>query len=145
MVTVKRISKNELPRVVEIAFRGDTDLFKKYHQANSDEETSIKNTVDRIIDTATIYDLTFYKVIFEKKVIGYFVVAEEPKLLYSFGINIKYRTKQVIGKWWEVTKKQLPKEFKVMLYKKNTRAIDFMQRNGMKVINEDPTTVTLKN
>ncbi len=68
-----------------------------------------------------------------KTIIGYMVTAKTqdvPNELYSFGINIHYRSRKIVLKWMEETKKLLGDSFWVSLYKQNSRAINFFERNG---------------
>ncbi len=143
MITIKKISKNALPDLVKISYEGDAELIEKYHPAKSDEQGSIDNTLEMVNDMAKIYDCSYYKVCVNKKPVGYFVVFEN--FLYSFCINIKYRRKEILIKWWQEIKSVLGKTFRTMLYTENHRAISFCLKNGMKVEGQRDNIVTLIN
>lgn len=143
MVKVSKVSKNEIKRLVEIAFNGDSDLVEKYHIINKGFSEAVDSTVGRIIDTSRIYDYKFFKVLHEKKPVGFFVVGNQ--VLYSFGINIKYRTKNILANWWELVKKELGSQFMSMLYSKNERAVNYLKNRGMVVSDDDGIITTLVN
>lgn len=144
MTTIKKISKFELMDLVHIAYDGDTDLFEKYHIGKVNLQLAVLKTMVLIEDAAKKKKLSYYKIIHNKTPIGYFVTYDN--CLYSFGVSIKYRCKDVLVKWWTQVKSVLGKTFEAMLYENNTRAISFLERQGMKIINKDANkVVTLLN
>lgn len=150
MITIKKISKSEIPSLIATAYEGDTELFEKYCSAKLrtdkvDFPIAVLNTLDIIDEVSTAYKLSYYKVIYQKKAIGYFVTFD--KFLHSFAINKKYRNREVLVGWFEQVKKVLGKNFMCMLYDINTRAIAHLERQGMKIIDRDEEhkTVTLQN
>lgn len=116
------IALSELLPYIHLAFDGDTDL-PKYHIADMDYAL---HTYDQICETAKILDLTCYKV----GEIGFTVIA--PKLLYSFGIAPAYRDKKNLESWF-VNLKDIMPTFEVVLHDKNSRAINHLIRQGMKI------------
>lgn len=143
MLTIKKISKPELPELVKISYAGDSELIEKFHPAKSDEQGSVDNTLQWVDDVSKEHDCSYYKVCYNKKPIGYFVVFKE--FLYSFCINIKYRKKEILMSWWQKVKYVLGNTFKTMLYTENYRAIAFCLRNGMKVQGQQDNVITLIN
>lgn len=143
MVTIKKISKTELPKLIELSYEGDFDLFDKYHVIQTDFYGAVIAQLQMIHEMAQEVDLNYYKVIFQKKPIGYFVTFD--KFLYSFCIAKRYRNKENLIGWFKGVKKALGKEFQTMLYKNNTRAIDHLVKQGMKIAdeNEENNTVIL--
>jgi hypothetical protein len=143
MVTIKKISKTELPKLIEMSYEDDFELFDKYHVIQTDFFGAVVSQLQMIHEMAEEFDLNYYKVIFQKKPIGYFVTFD--KFLYSFCINKRYRTKDNLIGWFKGVKKALGAEFQTMLYKNNTRAIDHLVKQGMKIVdeNEENNTVIL--
>lgn len=135
MITIKKISVNELPILVKIAYDGDNDLFNKYVGNNSEYMTCVNGELMNIYELAKDKRLKYYKVCYQKKPIGYFVTFEN--CLYSFAININYRKKDILLAWWDKVKKTMNTGFGCYLYKKNERAINFLKRNRMKVVEEN--------
>lgn len=136
MITVKKISVNELPKLIRTSYEGDSELLATQHVTpfeNIDEATSM--TYSMIKQMATEKKLTHYKVIYRKKVIGYF--SNFDNYLFSFGINKKYRNKDVLVDWWQHVVKSLGKNFLCILYPHQSKAISFLKKNGMIVAEVD--------
>jgi len=147
MVTCKKISKAELPKLIELSYIGDVDLIEKYHHMNmkgkATFEMAIISTLNNIHDVSKEFDLRYHKVIFDKKPIGYFVTFDG--FLHSFAIVKKYRKKDILIGWFNCVKKILGNKFYSMLYDHNTRAINHLVKQGMKIIevSEEDERVTL--
>lgn len=143
MVKIDKISKFKLLELIEKSYQGDNDLFNKYHVVKGDAQSLAVETMGMIERASQDLDLTYFKVILNKEPIGYFVISKQ--LLYSFAINKKYRTKEVLVNWWKYVKMVLGKAFTTILYSNNTRAINFLKKNGMEVFKTDGNLVTLIN
>jgi hypothetical protein len=143
MVTISKISKPQLNDLVLLAFKDDHDLIDKYHVVNWNLQTSVNDTLSRIDQTSKEYKLTYFKVLVNKIPVGFFVIGD--KLLYSFGININYRKKDVLLEWWSLVKQELNNNFIAMLNEKNTRAIEFCQKQGMDILDTTNNIVSLIN
>ena len=145
MITSKKISKSELPKLVAIAYEKDQELFDKYHIGKMSFQEAVLSTLDIIDDASKKFKLSYYKLIYKKQPIGYFVIFGE--YLYSFAIGMTFRKKEVLSRWFEEVKRELPPHFKAILYENNTRAIKHLERQGMKIIDHDKETniITLQN
>jgi len=145
MITIKKISKSELPKLVGISYERDEELFEKYHIGKMNFPQAVLSTLDLIDDASKQLNLSYYKVIYQKQPIGYFVTFGN--YLYSFGIAMKYRKKDILVGWFLAVKKVLGKQFRALLYENNTRAISHLEKQGMKIIDIDNETkiVTLQN
>jgi len=146
MVTIKKISVNNLPNLVYLSYLGDEDFLNKYSPHIEDGATSLIANVNG--ELAFIYEmgqknkLNYYKVVYQKKPIGYFVTIADD-WLYSFSINKKYRKKDLLINWWRQIEKTLKKEFYCCLSEKNEKAIGFLIKNGMKEKERQNNTVLL--
>lgn len=131
MVELKKISKFDLPKAVRIAYEGDAELFEKYHVGKFDLDGAVASTLNMIFQMVEWEDLEmdYYSVMFNGEAIGY--ICTYPNNLYSFGINKKYRKKEVLLDWWEAVKSIFNGKFITMLYPNNTRAIRFLKKMGM--------------
>jgi hypothetical protein len=145
MITIKKISKSELPKLVAISYEKDEELFDKYHIGKMNFPQAVLSTLDLIDDASKELKLSYYKVVYQKQPIGYFVTFDG--YLYSFGISMKFRKKDILVGWFVAVKKVLGLNFRAMLYENNTRAISHLEKQGMKVIDIDQETkiVTLQN
>jgi hypothetical protein len=145
IVSAKKISKTQLPKLIELSYFGDEELLSHYH---SGEDINYYNAIikelDYIHQASKKFELSYHKLIYKQKPIGYFVTFEG--FLYSFGIEKKSRKKEVMSNWFLSVRKVLGKEFVSMLYSYNTRAVKHLERQGMAIIDEDVEnqTVTLK-
>ena len=106
---------------------------------------AVLSTLDLIDEASKTFKLNYYKVIYQKQPIGYFVTFNN--YLYSFGISMRHRKKDVLIGWFNEVKKTLGKEFLAMLYENNTRAISHLEKQGMKIVDIDNESkiVTLQN
>ena len=135
MVTLVKISKPELLESVAISYEGDNDLFLKYHIAPMDFMNCVMATMGMILDTAKEKELRYYTVIYKKKKIGY--VVEFDDFLYSYGINIKFRKKDILIAWWREVSRVMGGKFMTMLYLNNTRCITHLRKQGFEIFQED--------
>jgi hypothetical protein len=133
MIELRPIDR-ELKRYVEIAYKGDEDLLSKYHVAEYTLDEAVEETLRMIYSTSLEVEsngdkmYNFY-VSFDNKPIGYLSVFKNN--LYSFGINIEYRTKEILSDFWNEIKEVLGNNFMSVLYPNNTRAIGYLQKCGM--------------
>jgi len=136
MITVKKISINGLPELIKTSYEGDKEILESQHVAQFDNtKDAADSTYGMIKDMAKEKKLICYKVVYQKKSIGYFITFD--KFLYSFGINPKFRRKEVLIGWWNQVVKSLEKNFMCILYPHQVRAIQFLKKNGMIVLEVD--------
>lgn len=119
---MEQIELSQLLPYIKTAFHRDYEL-PDYHIADCD---FAEHTYAEICKTAQILPLTYYKV-------GeYGFTVTSPGLLYSFGINVNYRTKEILEQWF-LELRELLITFEVCLHNKNTRAINHLLKQGMKI------------
>jgi hypothetical protein len=139
MVAEIIINKELREKYVEDAFSGDKELFEKYHIIRSTEDNCIKDTINKIEEfydnISSLMSYNFYGLKEDGKRIGYFTKCEikEGKyneILHSFGININHRNKKTFKRFMEILENFFDDRIVVGLYKKNTRAISFLEKNN---------------
>ncbi len=136
MITVKKISVNELPKLIRTSYEGDKEILATQHVMPFDSiDDAVKMTYGMIKQMSAEKKLTNYKVIYQKKPIGYF--SNFDNYLFSFGINKKFRKKEVLVEWWQQVVKSLEKNFMCILYPHQARSIGFLKKNGMIVLEVD--------
>ena len=135
MVKLVKISKPQLLESVAIAYENDTELFEKFHVAPMDFMNCVLATMGMIMDTANEKELRYYNVIYNKQIIGYIVEFDD--FLYSYGININFRKKDILIAWWAEVTKVMHGKFMTMLYCNNFRARQFLEKQRMQVVQED--------
>lgn len=145
MITIKKISNPQLPELIRVSYDGDIDFLEKYHIHPFTLGQAVIASLQIINGKSKEQKLSYYKVMYNHKPVGFFVTYE--KCLYSYAINIKYRTKDILKLWWLSVKSVLGNSFISELYDNNTRAINHLQKQGMKIIFRNPITrvVTLQN
>lgn len=142
MVTLQTIHYGYLPSLIHEAFKGDRSLINEYHRINGSLNTCVKDTfyqIDKASREGTALD--FYGVFRDGEPIGFTVLGK--KMLFSFGIQITHRQKEVVTTWWQLVRDKLGPEFVTWLFKKNSRAIAFLLRNDMEIHEETEDIVTL--
>jgi hypothetical protein len=115
---------------IKIGFENDEELFSKYHILNGSEDECITNTYERIQDLKNETHC-FYEIVYKDKAIGF--CCFEDNLLYSFGINVNYRRREILVAWLEHIEKLFVGKYSIYMttfYQKNTRAKDFFLKNG---------------
>jgi hypothetical protein len=147
MVELKTISSGFLGSAIHFAFKGDWQLIHHYHLVNGDLADCVKSTfyeIDKVSreGTALEYFGIYYTDPRKQTILIGFTVTG-PKILLSFGINLKYRSKEIVLEWWQCVLTWLSGEFVTWLFKKNTRAIAFLTRNGMEISEDNGDYVTL--
>lgn len=126
-VELIRIKKKHLKNAIWIGFKDDPELIRHYHISPGTLEHCVNHNYENVI---TANGAEYFKIVYKKKEIGFVVSVPGPHLLLSFGINKKYRTKEVLIGWLEALKELFHHTFYIVtLYPKNTRAIMFFIRN----------------
>lgn len=154
MVILEPISIDELPSLVELAFRGDADLLEKYHISPGPLDHCVEHTMRFIDGNYGHYKelMEIYQVKKFEDVVGFTVIIRHSNdfdELYSFGIHIDSRKNYILLPWLEAVKKKINSNFYIVLWAKNSRAINFFERNGFtvlrnsKYLNDDTKTLIL--
>lgn len=145
MVITERVDKADAPSLIAIAFAGDDELHK-YHLEPGTFEEMCESNYGRIMTYEDMPgELEYYKIIEGDNVIGYMVIYDESpkvKFLISFGVNILYRSKEILMDWVNGVKEVFG-DAMIPLADKNYRAIKFFVRNGYKIVGEQQNVVYL--
>lgn len=136
MVTLIEIDKDVLRPCVVSAFDGDAELLSRYHIIQGTLNECVSDTLDRIEQVSKTNKLKYFSVTMESAVIGFTVIGDA--FLLSFGIKERYRVRAVVMEWWKLVCEELDNEFVTWIFKKNTRAISFLLKNGMEIVDNDP-------
>lgn len=131
-----QIEKSELKSLITLSFEGDNELLDIFHiKAPATLDECVNNTFSFIENNKDFYaeDMKIFKLIRGMEAIGFTVIIENehlPNELYSFGIKKEYRTWDITSKWMELLQKILGVPYYIILWSRNTRAINFFERNG---------------
>ncbi len=140
MITLEKFKNSHFLRLcISQAFIGDERL-RKYHIKPSDDlQEMIDDTFNTIMDSSKELGLDWYSVVFtdgvfNKHLIGFVCVSVSRSLIYSFGINIEFRKKDILKEWIRkverIFKSNNIGNCSVILYTKNRRAVSFFMKNG---------------
>jgi len=134
MMDIVKIELNELKPFIKVAYKGDEDLLTKYHVDNYDLYGAVNETLRMVEITSMGIEMNYYGVIENEERIGY--ICTFTNNLYSFGLNIEMRTKENLIEFWKIIKVLLGDSFITMLYPNNTRAINWLQKCGMVIVDD---------
>jgi hypothetical protein len=155
MITlIKTTDKQLFQEAMRAAFYNDVNL-KKYHiKPSNDYEEMVQDSYFNIGIVKGELGAELYLVYSNDVLIGFSCIVPKLSMLYSFGININYRTKEVLRSWINLIQENIyfySGHINAMLYSKNTRAIRFFKKNGFgvifqntKVMNSEPATLLVK-
>jgi len=143
-MVLKKITKFELKEYVEIAYKGDAELLSKYWGENFSFEDAVNETLNSVELTSSEVDMKFFSVYEKEEIIGYICCFQNN--LYSFAINIEYRTKELLIEFWNKIKEAVGDSFICLLYPQNDRAIKWLMKCGMVEVEniEQNCTVLIK-
>lgn len=144
MKFVRLYDDNELYEAIVISFSNDYDLIKKYHVIEGTLVECVTDTYLKIREASEMYPMEWYKVLVKGRVVGYCIMCQTYSFLYSFGINMQYRNRMELEDFFSQVKKYFGQGFTCGLWAKNTRAIDFLIKNGMQIYESDESAVHLK-
>ena len=125
------------------AFEGDYELVDKYHYINSDYIECVTDTYLKIKQAQKKYPLEMYDSKLGEDVIGYVVICKTYNFLYSFGINVQYRTPQNMTFFFKKIAMSFNGGFTCGLWAKNMRAIEYLLKNGMEIYKKEDNQVHL--
>ena len=130
------VEKDEIKSLITLAFEGDNELLDIYHKlAPATLEECVNNTFAFINENKDFYneDMLCFKVTVNGIEVGYTITIKNetfPNELYSFGIKKEFRTWEITSQWLNKINELLGLPYYMVLWSKNTRAINFFERNG---------------
>lgn len=142
-ISIQKIPIEDIGIYVGIAFDEDYDFVEKFHFADKTLEELIASNVRNINELAEKIDVKCYVVHWGENKIGFFVMAYHNGMLYSFGINKKYRVKNILIDWVGYIKGMVSEYLVCPLNAENKRAINFFLKNDFHVLERDENIVTL--
>lgn len=134
----------ELEKCIYVAFKDDKKLVDEYHILGGTLEDCVRDTKLKIVEESDRITLDWYKVLDDYgSIIGFLVVSDTYKLLYSFGLNIDSR-EEYKKVFFDKISSMFGGEFSCGLWTKNKRAIRFLEKMGMEIIIQDEYIKILK-
>lgn len=136
-MTLKKIGRRKLKEGIRIAFQRDDAIFDFYDPTANvkDLEGIVQDVYGKIKRQQKTDKLEYFGIFEGEDFIGYSVTGEN--FLYSFGINVAWRQKEILLQWWEAIKILMNKDFAILLYNRNKRAIEFLLKNNCELEKEE--------
>jgi hypothetical protein len=144
MIFEKTNKINELKKAIEIAFVDDELLLNKFHIIKTGLKDAVYDTKYNILDFKKIYGAEYYLLKDGEEIIGYCVLSNMYHFLYSFGINIEYRSKENKMALFNFVVEKCNGTFFCSLYNINDRAINYLTKMGMHIIGKEMAITQLK-
>jgi len=136
--------KHTLYSCIYVAFIDDNELVSKYHVVNGNVEECVRDTYNKILVESKSTELKWYSVNDDNDaLIGFLIVSLSYGVLYSFGLNIKYR-KEKAKDFFDKISQLFDGKFGCGLWTKNDRAIRYLIRNGMQIVRKESDITILK-
>lgn len=144
MITFESITYRDLWEYVELGFGDDQPLMEKYQQYDTPFKETVERNMRNIWDAMQSgFHFKYFKLVMSDVPIGFTVLDQDADILFSFGINRKYRNQVVTTAWFGQLRKYLTAHFTCVLWNQNERAIRFLNKNGMTVLRKNDETTTL--
>lgn len=141
-MTSKEITYDQLEAAIRIAFLNDRDIFKFYDK--NVIVTNLDELSNDIMEKIKGYPEAKFMAIYEKdKLIGYFVYMDGT--LISFGLNVEYRVRKSLRDFFKHIKKTIKGRFYCTLWSRNIRAVKYLMKQGMQIIDTNPHITKLVN
>lgn len=135
MIIFEPVKYKNLWPWVELGFGDDEKLLLEFQQYQTPFKETVERNMRNIWDAMDAgFQFKFFKVVMAGTPIGFTVLDSDTDLLFSFGINKKYRNQMVTTAWFTQVRKFLTAHFTCVLWNQNKRAIRFLCRNGMTVL-----------
>lgn len=120
---------------INAAFAGDDKIFNYTDPSLSTLTTEqlCAEIERRIVEHGAAYPCKFVTINVGNEPVGYYFYQKKENILISFGINIKHRASTDL---FALIKRELP-VFNSYIFSRNTRAINYLKKNGMNVKKAD--------
>ncbi len=127
-MTTKEITYNTFEEAIRVSFKEDLHIFDFYDP--NVKVGTVKDIVNDITRKVSHFAGAKLRGVYEgTELIGYFVY--QGRILISFSLAIKYRVRKYLRDFFNLINKELKKDFVVYLWKRNVRAIKWLQKNGL--------------
>lgn len=121
----------------------DDDEINKYCDPDFEKKEKKKlvhNIYKKIEEYNKLGHCKFYDLVVDNELVGYGFNCMN--LLVSFGVNKKYRTPEKLTKVFDIIKNSFDGDFESYMWTRNSRAINWLKKCGMKEIESKINNVT---
>lgn len=134
MIVLREVNTLKIEDYIRSAWLGDGDLEKFYDKSLKRRtlEGMVKDTSRKILEIMEMDEnLSLIGIDDDREMIGFIVFSQKLSLLYSFGINTKYRNKEMLSAIFNYVVLKLKYKFYSVMFEYNTRAIGWLKKCGM--------------
>ena len=147
MISLRGVNALKIEDYIRSAWEGDSELDKFYDKSLKRRtlEGMVKDTSRKIRELMEIDEnLSLIGINDDRKLIGFVILSEKLSIFYSFGINVKYRNKEMLSAIFNFAALKLKYKFFSVMFEYNTRAIKWLQKCGMVIdLNMNPSSDTV--
>lgn len=140
-MNLTEISYDQLKKAIYNAFDGDSKIFSLY-DPNVTVSNLLELTEDIYAKIKAYPDAKIFALNEKNEIIGY--AALQDGILISFGISPKYRIKRSLKDFWSLIRSQLRGTFYCHLWSRNIRAVKWLRKMGMVIVDSNPLITKLK-
>jgi len=136
MIVLKSVNALKIEDYINCAWDGDEKLEKYYDRSltRRNLDGMVKDTSRKIRDMMEQDEqLSLLGIELDRTPIGFLIFSEKLSLFYSFGVNAKYRSKEILTAIFKYVKAKLNYNFYSVMYEYNIRAINWLQKCGMEI------------
>jgi len=138
---IEEIGYEQLKKAIYAAFDGDQKIFQLY-DPNAAVYNLLELTEDIYAKIRTYPDAVLFGVYERDELVGY--VAMQDGLLISFSLSVKYRVRKFLKEFWSLIRSHLRGTFYCHLWSRNIRAVKWLRKMGMVIVDSNPLITKLK-
>ena len=133
-ILFRRAYPEDLRLLIRKAYEDDHEMKSIHILEGASLEEMVEYTYRQVMEDEMSSQVKIYGVYLDHTLIGYTTLVLDPiKLLFTFGINIHYRTKDVLIGWLKTLDRYLGHSYMLTVREKNERTMKFFKRNGFEV------------
>lgn len=139
-IRLKRTDRQGLWDGIWKAYEGDEEMRAIHILQNASLEEMVRYTWEQSTEDEERAGQQYYQLLLpDGTLIGYTTLVQEPvKLLFTFGLGINYRKREILLGWLKALDRKLGYRYMLTVRSSNTRAVKFFQRNGFSVMEDKP-------
>lgn len=135
-ILLKRVDERGLWDGIWKAYEDDAEMADIHILKGATLEEMVRYTYEQNREEVEKAGQKFYQVLLpDKTLIGYttLILVEPVRILFAFGINIRYRNREILTSWLKSIDGRLGRKYILTLRLSNERAMKFFRRNGFNV------------
>lgn len=137
----KCINKKQFKEAIRISFDGDDKIYGLYNPNVKVENIDdiVKDISERV--ESDVRGIAIKGAYEDNSLVGYYAYAGDT--LVSFGLSVEHRQRKHLKALWGLIRKDLKGAFQCYLFTRNIRGCKWLQKNGMKIFQQDSSLTHL--